>query len=145
VPLFTRKDGELSANGARLLANLDKARNQPLWRALVGLTIRHVGPTAARALAAEFGSMDALEEVAVAGDVERLAGVAGVGPVIARALVEWFEVDWHREIVRKWRAAGRRHDGRARRQRAAHPRGHDPGGHGHPRGVQSRTRLVRPC
>jgi DNA ligase (NAD+) len=103
---FRRKDGELSANGAKLLANLDQAKTRPLWRVLVALSIRHVGPTAARALAAEFATMDALEEVALAGDRERLAAVEGVGPVIADAVVEWFAVDWHVGIVTKWRAAG---------------------------------------
>jgi DNA ligase (NAD+) len=105
-PFFRRKDGHLSANGAKLLANLDQAKARPLWRVLVALSIRHVGPTAARALAAEFATMDALEEVALSGDRARLAAVEGVGPVIADALVEWFAVDWHAEIVRRWRAAG---------------------------------------
>jgi DNA ligase (NAD+) len=73
---------------------------------LVALSIRHVGPTAARALAAELVTMDALEDVALAGDRERLAAVEGVGPVIADAVVEWFAVDWHVGIVTKWRAAG---------------------------------------
>lgn len=100
--LFTTKAGELSANGKRLLANLDKAKAQPLWRVLVALSIRHVGPTAARALATEFGSLDAIVEASE----ERLAGVEGVGPTIAAAVVEWFTVDWHRAIVDKWRAAG---------------------------------------
>lgn len=106
VPFFRRKDGGLSANGAKLLANLEQAKSRPLWRVLVALSIRHVGPTAARALATEFVTMDALEEVALAGDRERLAAVEGVGPVIADALVDWFSVDWHAEIVRRWRAAG---------------------------------------
>lgn len=106
VPLFTRKDGALSANGRRLLTNLEQAKAQPLWRAIVALSIRHVGPTAARAVAAELLSMDEVERVAVAREVDRLAGIAGVGPVIATALVEWFAVDWHREIVAKWRASG---------------------------------------
>ncbi len=110
VPLFTRKDGELSANGARLLANLEQAKTQPLWRAVVALSIRHVGPTAARALAAEFSTMDEIERVAAEQDVDRLAAVDGVGPVIARALVEWFTEGgpdgWHRRIVQRWRAAG---------------------------------------
>jgi DNA ligase (NAD+) len=105
VPFFVRKDGGLSANGAKLLANLEQAKAQPLWRVLVALSIRHVGPTAARALAAEFATMTALEEVALAGDRARLAAVEGVGPVIADALVEWFAVDWHAEIVRRWREA----------------------------------------
>jgi DNA ligase (NAD+) len=105
-PFFRRKDGALSANGAKLLANLDQAKTRPLWRVLVALSIRHVGPTAARALAAEFATMDALEQIALAGDRARLAAVEGVGPVIADALVEWFAVDWHVEIVRRWRAAG---------------------------------------
>ena len=100
--LFATKAGELSANGQRLLANLGKAREQPLWRVLVALSIRHVGPTAARALAAEFGSLDAIG----AASEERLADVEGVGPTIAAAVVEWFGVDWHRAIVDKWRAAG---------------------------------------
>ncbi len=106
VPLFTRKDGALSANGRRLLTNLEQAKAQPLWRALVALSIRHVGPTAARAISAELQTMDEVERVATEGDVARLAGVAGVGPVIATALVEWFAVDWHREIVARWRASG---------------------------------------
>jgi DNA ligase (NAD+) len=100
--LFTTKSGALSANGKRLLANLDKAKAQPLWRVLVALSIRHVGPTAARALATEFGSLDAITSAST----EQLAAVEGVGPTIAAAVTEWFTVDWHRAIVDKWRAAG---------------------------------------
>ncbi|MGI8622106.1 MAG: NAD-dependent DNA ligase LigA, partial [Solirubrobacteraceae bacterium] len=91
-PLFTKKDGTLSANGAKLLANLDTAKNRPLWRVLVGLSIRHVGPTAAQALVREFGSIDAI----AAASQEQLAAAEGVGPTIAQAVVEWFAVDWHR-------------------------------------------------
>ncbi|SDD76953.1 NAD-dependent DNA ligase LigA [Rhodococcus tukisamuensis] len=100
--LFTTKAGTLSANGKRLLDNLDSAKEQPLWRVLVALSIRHVGPTAARALASEFASLERIENASV----EELAAVDGVGGTIAAAVVEWFAVDWHREIVEKWRAAG---------------------------------------
>ncbi|BBY48500.1 DNA ligase A [Mycolicibacterium arabiense] len=100
--LFTTQKGELSANGKRLLANLGKAKQQALWRVLVALSIRHVGPTAARALASEFGSLEAIE----AASEQQLASSEGVGPTIAAAVVEWFTVDWHRAIVDKWRAAG---------------------------------------
>nr|WP_090281433.1 NAD-dependent DNA ligase LigA [Mycolicibacterium komanii]CRL77810.1 NAD-dependent DNA ligase [Mycolicibacterium komanii] len=100
--LFTTKNGQLSANGKRLLANLDKAKSQPLWRVLVALSIRHVGPTAARALATEYGSLDAV----MAASEDELAVVEGVGPTIAAAVTEWFTVDWHRAIVDKWREAG---------------------------------------
>ena len=100
--LFTTKSGAVSANGNRLLVNLDKAKNQPLWRVLVALSIRHVGPTAARALATEFGDLEAIESAST----EQLAAVEGVGPTIAAAVTEWFTADWHRAIVDKWRAAG---------------------------------------
>ncbi len=202
VELFRKKDGALSANGAKLLDNLQAAKAQPLWRVLVGLSIRHVGPTAAQALAREFGSMKAIEvaaaaaardtaaagvaitsdgsaddpvdaaatdaaatdaaadgsaadmviESATSGDeppapdaaagpdgppasaataeehalaaekaaravvraqnkalasaLAPIAGVEGVGPTIAAAVRDWFTVDWHREVVEKWRAAG---------------------------------------
>ncbi|MGB3828921.1 MAG: NAD-dependent DNA ligase LigA [Ornithinimicrobium sp.] len=114
VPLYTRNakkgdpeaqvvDGRmLSANGVKLVDNLEQAKKQPLWRVLVGLSIRHVGPTAARALATEFGSMDAIR----AADTEELAATDGVGPVIAEAVTAWFEVDWHRAIVERWAADG---------------------------------------
>jgi DNA ligase (NAD+) len=108
APLFTRapKKGEegpqLSANGQRLLDNLAKAKQVPLWRVLVALSIRHVGPTAARALAAEFGSMAAIR----AATEEQLAAAEGVGPTIAEAVIEWFSVDWHRQIVERWERAG---------------------------------------
>jgi DNA ligase (NAD+) len=100
--LFRTKAGALSANGKRLLDNLDEAKKVALWRVLVALSIRHVGPTAARALATEFGDLDSI----MSASTERLAAVEGVGPTIAAALTEWFTVDWHCAIVDKWRAAG---------------------------------------
>ena len=99
---FMVKQGTLSANATRLLTNLEQARTRPLWRILVALSIRHVGPTAARALAAEFGSVAAIE----AASVDALAAVDGVGPTIAASLRDWFTIDWHRAIVSKWRDAG---------------------------------------
>jgi DNA ligase (NAD+) len=97
------RDGRtLSANGEKLLANLAQAKRRPLWRVIVALSIRHVGPTAARALAAHFGDLAAIR----AATVEQLAAVEGVGLVIAEAVVEWFAVDWHVAIVDKWAAAG---------------------------------------
>ncbi len=136
VELFRTKAGALSANGRKLLANLESAKDTALWRVLVALSIRHVGPTAARALAREFGSLDAIQEIAAAavsvpdGDepeatavveseaevgakkpraakvVDPLAEVDGVGPTIAAAVREWFTHDWHRDVVAKWRAGG---------------------------------------
>ncbi len=99
---FVNQQGELTVNARKLLHNLDEVKQRPLWRVLVALSIRHVGPTAAQALAREFGSLDA---IAGAGQDE-LAAAEGVGPVIARSVLDWFGVDWHREIVGKWRAAG---------------------------------------
>jgi len=99
---FTTKAGELSANAQRLLVNLEQAKTKPLSRALVALSIRHVGPTAAQALAAAYDDIEAVRSASE----EELSGVEGVGPTIATAIVEWFAVDWHREIVDKWRAAG---------------------------------------
>ena len=106
--LFTRaakKDEEgpqLTANGEKLLAHLEERKQVPLWRVLVALSIRHVGPTAARALATEFGSMEAIRAASEA----ELAAAEGVGPTIADAVIEWFGVDWHVAIVEKWAAAG---------------------------------------
>ncbi|MGH3695835.1 MAG: NAD-dependent DNA ligase LigA [Pseudonocardiaceae bacterium] len=102
VDLFRTKAGELSANGRKLLSNLDSAKDRPLWRVLVALSIRHVGPTAAQALAREFRELRAIEEA----DEQALAAVDGVGPTIAAAVREWFAVDWHHDVVAKWRAAG---------------------------------------
>lgn len=86
----------------KLFEELEKAKSQPLWRVLVALSIRHVGPTASRALATAFGSMDGIR----AASEEALAGVDGVGPIIAEALIEWFGVDWHVDIVDAWASAG---------------------------------------
>jgi DNA ligase (NAD+) len=101
-PFFIKKNGVLSANGAKLLANLRTRRDVPLWRVLVALSIRHVGPTAAQALARDFRSMDRI----MAATEEELAAADGVGPTIATAVRDWFTVDWHRDVVEKWRRAG---------------------------------------
>lgn len=91
-----------SKNAFEMLANIDAAKTKPLWRILVGLSIRHVGPVAARALANHFGSLDAIRSASR----DELAAVDGVGGIIADALLDWFEVDWHREIIDRWTAAG---------------------------------------
>ena len=102
VPFFTKQDGALKANAEKLIENLDAAKTRPLWRVLVALSIRHVGPTAAQALAREFGSIEAIR----AASASDLAAADGVGMTIAQSIGEWFEVDWHADIVRKWAAAG---------------------------------------
>ena len=99
---FRKKDGTPGANVAKLLAALEEAKSRPLWRVLVALSIRHVGPTAAQALASAFGSMAAIEKASP----EQLGEVDGVGSTIADSIVEWFEQDWHRAIIKKWGRAG---------------------------------------
>ena len=100
--VYTRKDGQVNAAGKKLLANLETARHADLWRVIVALSIRHVGPTAARALASRFHSMRSLIDAPVAD----LAETDGVGDVIAESFKEWFTVDWHQNIVDTWAAAG---------------------------------------
>jgi len=121
-PFFVNKQGTLTVNAGKLLRNLEEARDRPLWRILVALSIRHVGPTAARALATGFGSVDAI----ASSSAERLAAVDGVGPTIAASVIEWFTVDWHVAIVEKWRAAG---------VRLASGSGEGAGGEGEPGGL----------
>jgi DNA ligase (NAD+) len=99
---FRKKDGTLSTNASKLLQNLEEAKHRPLWRVLVGLSIRYCGPTASQALAAHFGSVDAI----AAASLEEMAPVEDVGGVVAESVREWFSVAWHREVVEKWRAAG---------------------------------------
>ena len=99
---FTKKDGTAAANVDKLLAALDEAKSRPLWRTLVALSIRHVGPTAAQGLASALGSIDAIAKAST----DELAGVDGVGQIIAESIVDWFSVDWHRQIIQKWTAAG---------------------------------------
>ncbi|WP_374209843.1 NAD-dependent DNA ligase LigA [Glycomyces sp. TRM65418] len=99
-----KKTGEIlpRKNAEEMLENLEKAKRQPLWRVINALSIRHVGPVAAQALAEHFGDLDRIAEA----DESAIAAVDGVGPTIAAAVKDWFAVDWHRAIVERWRAAG---------------------------------------
>ena len=99
---FTKKDGTPAANVDKLLAALEEAKTRPLWRTLVALSIRHVGPTAAQGLATALGSVKAISEATA----EELADIDGVGQIIAESIVEWFGVKWHKEIISKWEKAG---------------------------------------
>ena len=99
---FVKKDGTPAANVEKLLAALEEAKSQPLWRVIVSLSIRHVGPTAAQALANRFKSISEIKRASL----ETLAEVDGVGSVIAESIIEWFAVDWHNAIVQKWAKAG---------------------------------------
>ena len=102
VDFFRKKDGSPAEVALKLLRNLEEAKTKPLWRILVALSIRHVGPVAARSLAAHFGSLDRI----FAATESELSQVDGVGTILAQSLREWITVDWHREIVERWRAAG---------------------------------------
>jgi DNA ligase (NAD+) len=99
---FTKKDGSISVIADRFVAGLELAKSRPLWRVLVALSIRHVGPTSAQALANKFGSIANIQKASA----DELANIDGVGGVIAEAIVEWFEIDWHKEIIKKWEKAG---------------------------------------
>ncbi len=99
---FTTRAGSLSANGRKLLENLEAAKTRPFARFLVALSIRHVGKGIAPDIAAAFPSIHALREASY----DELAAVPGVGPTLAASIVEWFSVDWHAAIVDKWLAAG---------------------------------------
>ena len=99
---FTKKDGSISVIADRFIAGLELAKSRPLWRVLVALSIRHVGPTSAQALANKFGSIANIQKASA----DELANIDGVGGVIAEAIVEWFEIDWHKEIIKKWEKAG---------------------------------------
>ena len=102
VDFFRKKNGEPSEVAIKLLANLEAAKTKPLWRLLVSLSIRHVGPVAARALADNFGSFKAIFEASQ----EQLAEVDGVGPTLAESITSWYLEDWHRQIITSWEAAG---------------------------------------
>ena len=102
VEFFRKKDGSPAEVALKLLRNLEEAKTRPLWRILTALSIRHVGPVAARSLAAHFGSLDRI----FAASEEELSQVDGVGAVLARSLKDWIAVNWHREILDRWRAAG---------------------------------------
>ncbi|WP_435612831.1 NAD-dependent DNA ligase LigA [Streptomyces sp. bgisy159] len=100
--VFANQQGEPRKNALSMLENIAAAKERPLARILTGLSIRHVGPVAAEALAREFRSIDRIERASE----EELAATEGVGPIIAASLKEWFAEDWHQEILRKWKAAG---------------------------------------
>ncbi len=107
VPYFytrgtAKKPSAPSANTKKLFDELEKAKDQDLWRVLVALSIRHVGPTAARTLAAKFRTLEAIR----AASLEELSAVESIGPTIAQSIRDWFEIDWHVEIVETWAAAG---------------------------------------
>ncbi|MDV9188594.1 NAD-dependent DNA ligase LigA [Streptomyces sp. SR27] len=102
VTVFANQKGEPKKNALAMLENIAAARTRPLARFINGLSIRHVGPVAAEALAREFRSLERIEQASE----EELAAVDGVGGIIAAAVKQWFAEEWHREIVRKWRAAG---------------------------------------
>ena len=99
---FTKKDGSQAANVDKLLAALEEAKSRPLWRTIVALSIRHVGPTAAQALATSLGSIQAISQA----NAQELADIDGVGQIIAESIVEWFGVKWHQEIISQWEKAG---------------------------------------
>jgi DNA ligase (NAD+) len=100
--VFANQQGEPRKNALSMLENIAAAKERPLARIITGLSVRHVGPVAAEALAREFRSIDRIEQATE----EELAATDGVGPIIAASLKQWFTEEWHREILRKWRAAG---------------------------------------
>ena len=99
---FTKKDGTAGANVAKLIKALEEAKTRPLWRTIVALSIRHVGPTAAQALSNHFASIEKIAQATA----QELADIDGVGATIAQSIVEWFDLDWHRQIIKKWANAG---------------------------------------
>ncbi|MEO3887531.1 NAD-dependent DNA ligase LigA [Nonomuraea sp. B5E05] len=102
VSFFSNINGEPSQNALQLIEELERAKQVPLAQVLVALSIRHIGPPTARALADAMRSIDAIMNASE----EELAAVEGIGPRVAATIRDWFAVDWHRAIIDRWRAAG---------------------------------------
>lgn len=102
VDFFRKKDGSAAEVANKLLTNLEESKTKELWRKLVALSIRHVGPVAARALCDHFGSLAAIFSASEG----ELAEVEGVGPTLAKSIVDWWSESWHQEIVERWEKAG---------------------------------------
>ncbi len=102
VEYFRKKDGSPATVATKLLEELEKAKSQPAWRVLVSLSIRHVGPVAARSLMNSLGSIDKI----FSASEQELAKVDGVGAVVAATIKEWISIDWHKDIVQAWKKAG---------------------------------------
>ncbi len=102
VDFFRKKDGTPAEVALKLLSNLEDAKTKELWRIMVALSIRHVGPVAARALCDHFGSLSAI----FAASESELAEVEGVGPTLARSILDWWSESWHRDIIHRWEKAG---------------------------------------
>lgn len=96
------KTNQINMAGEKLLSQLEIAKTRPLWRILVALSIRHVGPTVAQTLAKEFSSLQSI----ISASGQQLASIDGVGEIIAESISEWFSIDWHQDIVKKWQGAG---------------------------------------
>ena len=102
VDFFRKKDGTPAEVALKLLTNLEEAKGRDLWRILVALSIRHVGPVAARALCDYFGSIRAI----FSASEDQLSSVEGVGPTLASSIIDWWSEDWHQEIINRWEKAG---------------------------------------
>ncbi len=102
VDFFRKKDGTPAEVAIKLLANLEEAKSRELWKILTSLSIRHVGPVAARALCNQFGS---IERILTASE-EELSAVEGVGPTLARSIKDWYSEDWHQQIIERWKRSG---------------------------------------
>ena len=94
-------------NTRKMLEEIDKAKQADLWRVLVALSIRRLGPPTARLIASAMGSLDAISKASV----DDLTQIDGVGPEIAESVVHWFAAarepgDWRGQTLTAWRAAG---------------------------------------
>ncbi|MBP3223660.1 MAG: NAD-dependent DNA ligase LigA [Actinomycetaceae bacterium] len=85
-----------------LIDQLEEAKTKELWRKIVALSIRHVGPSVARVLASTYGSLDVIRYLSE----DELATLPEVGETIAHSLIDWFKDDWHCEILDEWKRAG---------------------------------------
>ncbi len=107
--LYGLEVGQLTAlerfaaiSATNLVTAIAASTGQPLSRLLVGLGIRHLGPTGARAVARAFGALDAL----MAAEEPALAAVDGIGSIIAASVAEFLAAPVNQSVLERLRTAG---------------------------------------